>query len=139
MQLNKLVKREIRTGNRPYRTVTQKNRTESYSKADLLKQVIKADFPANYLGQYREQIMKVAEDRFTQQSHAAFSLLKRLTKYDNFEKRDGGLVVSAYQDNTIVEGEVLENAIMNHYRAVHTSVPGLQKEGVKFPRMYPTP
>ncbi len=28
-----------------------------------------------------------------------FEKLKKLTKYNNFEKRDGGIMVSAYDDN----------------------------------------
>jgi hypothetical protein len=54
----------------------------------------------------QEKFLKIADLRFTGDAAEAFKLLKSITKYQNFERRDGGIVSQAYlDDGSLVQGE----------------------------------
>jgi hypothetical protein len=60
------------------------------------------------------------EDRFKGNCKWVFSTLKRVTKYDAFDKRDGGIVIRAFDDEgNVLSGVRLEQAIMEDYSNIH--------------------
>lgn len=65
----------------------------------------------------------------------AFDLAKRLTKYNTFERRDGGIMAAAYQNDKLIEGAELDGALISHYRKVHTKLPGFESERPGLPRL----
>jgi hypothetical protein len=66
----------------------------------------------------------IIADRFGPDSGKAFSKLKRITKYNQAEKRDGGFMQRAIAtDGSIITGDRLERTVMDHYRSVHNLVP----------------
>lgn len=76
----------------------------------------------------------IVEDRFGPNSGRAFDKLKRITKYNQTEKRDGGFMQRAIApDGRIVSGDTLEGIVMEHYRGVHNTVPDNPPE--KFPNI----
>lgn len=62
----------------------------------MIKEIVKTGFRDEYFRKYRGLLVEVADGRFSEQSRAAFTLLKKLTKYNTFERRDGGIMNAAY-------------------------------------------
>lgn len=72
------------------------------------------------IGRILEQI---AADRFSAQAARSFRTLKKLTRYHEHEKRDGGFLQRAItSDGRIVTGDELHQLVMRHYREVHNMV-----------------
>ena len=61
--------------------------------------------------------------RFSSDSHTAFQLIKRFSKYHMFEKRDGGIVNHASLEGRTITGEELEEKLMAHFNQVHNALP----------------
>jgi hypothetical protein len=77
---------------------------------------------------------EIAKDRFSPTAGRAFTRLRRLTRYHEFEKRDGGFLQRAIApDGRIVAGDELCRLVMEHYSIVHNAVP--DNPLVTFPRL----
>lgn len=82
------------------------------------------------------KVKKIADLRFTGQAREAFSLLKQITQYHTFEKRDGGIMTQAYlPEGSLVQGVELEKNLMQDYASIHCQLEGLQNEECPFPRL----
>jgi hypothetical protein len=80
---------------------------------------------------------EIAEDRFSPRAGRAFTRLRRLTRYHEFEKRDGGFLQRAIApDGRILAGDELCRMVMQHYSTVHNAVP--DNPLVTFPRLHIT-
>lgn len=95
----------------------------------------KIGFEHRYYEKYRSEIRAVADGRFTAQSKEALALLKKLTHYDKFERRDGGIVSCALLDGRLVEGEEMEQLIIEDFRNIHCLVKGFEADEVRFPEL----
>ena len=78
----------------------------------MLERVTAVGFKDDYYQHFRYELMKIADNRFSPNSKEAFDLAKRLTKYNTFEKRDGGIVSAAYHQGKLLEGVELERALL---------------------------
>ena len=47
---------------------------------------------------------KCIKERFSVNAKKAFATMKRITRYDEFEKRDGGIMYKAQYESTVIEG-----------------------------------
>lgn len=94
----------------------------------VVEEVTKTGFKDRYIQQFGMELRRIADNRFGPNSKLAFDLAKKMTKYNLFEKRDGGLVAAAYDNGKLLEGEELEAALIGHYRRLHTKLPGFSME-----------
>jgi hypothetical protein len=68
---------------------------------------------------------RIAEERFSPAAGQAFRKLKRLIRYHEFEKRDGGFMQRAIApDGRITTGDELHRLIIEDYAQIHNTVPG---------------
>jgi hypothetical protein len=82
----------------------------------------------------RRDIEEIANDRYSPKASRAFKRLRRLTRYHEFEKRDGGFLQRAVTpDGRIVAGDELCRLVMEHYATIHNAVP--DNPQVTFPRL----
>ena len=102
---------------------------------DRVVDITKVGFCDRYYEKFRGLLVQVADGRFTQQSSAAFALMKKLTRYNTFEKRDGGIMNAAYVEGKLVDGEELNIRILEHFKAVHTRMPGFDADTIRFPEV----
>jgi hypothetical protein len=65
---------------------------------------------------FRRELETIVADRFSPASAKAFKKLKRLTRYHEYEKRDGGFLQRAMTtEGLIISGDKLCQRVMEHY------------------------
>lgn len=89
-----------------------------------LGRVAKAAKPGFSEARYRDFrafSTRIAAAAFSAESGWAYASLRRATRYHQFGKRDGGLVVRATHEGSLLEGPGLEKALISHFQALHSS------------------
>jgi hypothetical protein len=74
---------------------------------DRLMDCCSEGYDREYIDSFRKVVAQVVEDRFTKKGRATFTLLSRLSKYKQFQKRDGGIVTEAMVDGRLSQGREL--------------------------------
>lgn len=70
-----------------------------------LELVESEDFGKKLMVKLDKDIRKVIDGRFSNESRKAFNVIKKITRYNSFDKRDGGFMERIRHEGRIVNGE----------------------------------
>ena len=71
-----------------------------------------------------QSYVNIAEKkRFSNESKTAFAMIKKLTKYDKFQKREGSFISEVDMNGVVMGGDMAEQAIMEDFKAINRLAP----------------
>ncbi len=79
-------------------------------------EITKAEWRKEYLQKLEKKVTDLGEKRFHGNVKKAFQEIKKITKYDQYRKREGGIHSRVKQDGKTIVGAEAERLIMSHYK-----------------------
>ena len=86
---------------------------------------------------WEEKFSDYESKRFSKQQREFFDFLKNLTKYNQFEKREGGIVNSLLIQNEVThEPKVIDKSLAEYLQKIHTPpTEQMLEEKLQFPTL----
>lgn len=84
------------------------------------------EFSKKYLNKLNKKTDAIIKDRFSKNSALAFQQIKNITKYNTFQKRDGGIVEKIKHEGKIITGNEMNSIIMKQFKKMHNLTPNIE-------------